>query len=95
MNNIFSGCISLNSLPDISKWNTNNITNMCNIFNGCKSLRSLPDISKWNTNNVTNMNNIFSGCDSLTSFPDSLNSIGVNPLEMPNVLMPGMMGGTL
>ena len=32
MNNMFFGCSSLSSLPDISKWNTNNVTNMNNMF---------------------------------------------------------------
>ena len=53
MSYIFSDCSSLSSLPDISKWNTNNVTNMSYMFYECSS--SLPDISKWNTNNVTNM----------------------------------------
>ena len=46
MNNMFYECSSLSSLPDISKWNTNNITDMSNTFCWCKSLSSLPDISK-------------------------------------------------
>jgi len=63
---MFYGCSSLSSLPDISKWNTNNVTNMSSKFYGCSSLSSLPDISKWNTNNVANMINMFKGCkDSL------------------------------
>ena len=53
---------SLSSLPDISKWNTNNVKYMNFIFHGCSSLSSLPDISKWNTNNVTNMNDMLCGC---------------------------------
>ncbi len=52
---MFYHCSSLISLADVSKWNTENVTNMRGIFNGCKSLESLPDISKWNTENVTNM----------------------------------------
>jgi len=47
-------CKSLSSLPDISKWIINKVTNMRYMFSGCKLLSSLPDISKWNTNNVTN-----------------------------------------
>ena len=62
MNNMFSGCNVLLSLPDISKWNTNNVKIMSYMFWGCLSLSSLPDISKWNTNNVTNMSNMFYGC---------------------------------
>ena len=52
-------------LPDISEWNTNNITNMKYIFFGCSSLSSLPDISKWNINNITYINNIFYGCHNI------------------------------
>ena len=30
---MFAGCISLVSLPDISKWNTSNVNNMSFMFN--------------------------------------------------------------
>ena len=59
---LISGCSSLSSLPDISKWNTNNVTDMSYMFSNCTSLSSLPDISKWNNNNVTNMSYMFNGC---------------------------------
>ena len=49
---MFYECSSLSSLPDISKWNTNNIKNMSLMFNECSSLSSLPDISKWNINKI-------------------------------------------
>ena len=58
---IFEGCTSLSSLPDISKWDTKNVTNMSFIFCGCKSLFSLPDISEWDTKNVTYMSYMFDG----------------------------------
>ena len=67
---MFYECSSLSSLPDISKWNTNNVTDMSKIFDGCSSLSSLPNISKWNTNNVTNMNGMFAGCALLSSLPN-------------------------
>ena len=70
MHSMFYGCSSLLSLPDISKWKTNNIIDMCSIFDGCSSLSSLPDISKWNTNKVTDMHCMFYGCSSLLSLPD-------------------------
>ena len=60
MSGMFLGCTQLLSLPDISKWNTNNVTNMSGMFLGCTQLSSLPDISNWNTNNVTDMSSIFS-----------------------------------
>jgi len=55
---------------DLSKWNTNNVTNMESLFSNCKSLSSLPDISKWNVNNVTTLENLCMGCESLSSLPD-------------------------
>ena len=36
MNNMFDYCKSLISLPDISKWNTQNVTDMNSIFDYCK-----------------------------------------------------------
>ena len=49
MNSMFCDCSSLQSLPDISKWDTKNVTNMSFMFYNCSSLQSLPDISKWDT----------------------------------------------
>ena len=40
---MFYECSSLSSLPDISKWNTNNVNNMSDMYNDCISLLSLPD----------------------------------------------------
>jgi len=56
---MFNICSKLTSLPDISKWNTNNVTNMKVMSNECRRLSSLPDISKWKTNNVTDMSGMF------------------------------------
>ena len=36
---MFSGCISLVSLPNISKWNMKNVVNISNLFFNCKSLK--------------------------------------------------------
>ena len=44
MNNIFNECISLLSLPDISKWNITTVTNISGIFSECSTLSSIPDI---------------------------------------------------
>ena len=52
---MFYKCKSLKYLPDISKWNTNNVNDMSEMFSKCESLKYLSDISKWNTNNVNNM----------------------------------------
>ena len=42
MSYMFSKCSSLTSLPDISKWNTNNVTNMSGMFNNCKKDLNIP-----------------------------------------------------
>ena len=62
---LFYKCSSLSSLPDMSKWNINNVIDMSFMFAGCSSLSSLPDFSKWNTNNVTNISEMHKDCYSL------------------------------
>ena len=52
MSYMFYNCNSLNSLPDLSKWNLNKVNNISFMFSNCIFLKSLPDISKWNTNNL-------------------------------------------
>ena len=71
MSFILEDCSELLALPDISNWNTNNVTNMRAMFNKCSKLSSLPDISNWNTNNVTTIAVMFQGCSLLTELPDS------------------------
>ena len=63
MSYMFSGCSSLQSLPDISKWDTKNVTDMSCMFYNCSSLQSLPDISKWDLNKNLFRNSIFDGVD--------------------------------
>ena len=70
MSDMFYNCTSLNTLPDISEWDTKNVNNMSYMFSGCRGLISLPDISKWNTENVTTMSYMFSNCISLKTLPD-------------------------
>ena len=70
MSDMFYNCTSLNTLPDISEWDTKNVNNMSYMFSGCRELISLLDISKWNTENVTTMSYMFSNCISLKTLPD-------------------------
>ena len=71
MSNIFNGCSSLTSLPDISKWDTKKVNTKDKIFERCSSLISLPDISKWNfLDNPEIEINAFDGCNSLVSLPN-------------------------
>ena len=59
---VFYNCESLETLPNISKWNIDNAISLKGMFYNCESLKSIPDISKWNTSNVIEMNEIFFGC---------------------------------
>ena len=70
MNEIFSNCSSLISLPDISSWETSKIIDMNKIFYNCKSLSSIPDISKRDISNVIYMDKMFYNCLSLSLLPD-------------------------
>ena len=70
---MFYGCASLSSLPDISKWNTINVTNMSCMFNNCVSLVDIPNLQKLDFHNVKCYDFIFDGCSSLSSIPDILN----------------------
>ena len=45
MSHMFYNCVSLLSLPDISKINTNDVTDMSKMFYNCSTLLSLLDIS--------------------------------------------------
>ena len=62
---MFSHCLLISSLPDISKWNTNKIVDVSGLFYECRTLTSLPDILKWNTNNVKKSIFMFKHCYNL------------------------------
>ena len=70
MNNMFFGCTSLISLPDISKWNTSSVTDMSAMFGRCHSLIFVPDISKWDNSKVINKE---------LMFYESLNILNIYP----------------
>ena len=84
MEYLFDCCYSLSSIPDVSKLNTNNVTNMhkmfynCTnnnvtkmdeMFYGCSSLSYLPDISKWNIEKVSSMKDMFNYCKKDLNIP--------------------------
>ena len=59
MESMFYCCKAIESLPDISLWDTEKVINMKQMFGGCNKLKSLPNISFWNTKNVTDMSEMF------------------------------------
>ena len=61
----FSNMTTLGS-ADISKLNTNKVTNMRDMFYGCESLTTL-DLSSFDTSNVTDMSYMFFNCKALTT----------------------------
>ena len=65
---LFNGCLSLVSLPNISKWDTSNVTYMGYIFSRCCSLSYLDDISNWNTSKVRYMDGMFFQLQFITFF---------------------------
>ena len=75
MSQMFYNCKSLISLPDISKWNTHNVTDMSGMFHECSSLKEL-NLNNFNTINVTNMSGMFSTCSSLKEL--NLNNFNTN-----------------
>ena len=50
--------------PNITLWNTSNVTDMNNMFNGATVFNQ--DISGWNTSTVTDMSNMFNGANDFT-----------------------------
>ena len=59
--NMFQGCRSLTSFPQLD---TSNVTNMSYMFEECSSLTTIPLLD---THSVTNMGYMFSNCTSLAS----------------------------
>ena len=62
MSYMFTYCTSLESLPDISKWNLTNIEDISNMFSGCSSLKSFPDISNIKIKKGIKTENMFKDC---------------------------------
>ena len=77
---MFSYCSGLSSL-DVSKFNTDKVTDMSGMFWGCKKLTSL-DLSSFNTAKVTYMGYMFYGCSSITSLDlSSFNTANVTNMS--------------
>ena len=70
MSYLFSGCLSLIEIEDISDFNTQFIENVSNIFNDCSYLKKLPKKLDWDTNQITDMSFMFRNCSSLERLPD-------------------------
>ena len=69
MSFIFYDCISLPKLPDISNWETSNVTEMSCMFFRCISIVKIPDLSKWNLEKVTDKEYLFKGFKNFHNIP--------------------------
>jgi surface protein len=65
MKGLFCNCSALSIMPDISKWDTSNVTNMSCMFYNCSSLLSLPDLKEWKISKVEDMKAMFTNCNKL------------------------------
>jgi len=81
MNKMFYQCLSLEEIPDISKWDVSNVTNMNSMFYQCSSLTILPNIFKWNFNNSIDLEKIFYQCTLIkinSNIINILNELNIN-----------------
>ena len=76
MGDMFDGCSSLTTVPDMD---TSQVTNMYGMFSRCSSLTTVPDMD---TSQVTDMAAMFSRCSSLTTVPDMDTSQVTNMYDM-------------
>ena len=76
MNNMFSNCSKLTSIP---LFDTSKVTNMEFMFYNCSKLTSIPSLD---TSNVTNMKGMLRYCSELTSVPlfDTSNVTDMNSM---------------
>ena len=81
LSDMFSWCPPFSA--DMSKWNTENITDMTYMFYNCNTSLTLPDISNFNTQNVTKMDYMYGNNIHLLSLPDisKWNTQNVNSMK--------------
>jgi len=70
MSYMFYECVSLLSIVNFHKWNTNNLNDTSYMFYGCSSLIDLPDFSTLNFDKIIDISYMFFGCISLKYLPD-------------------------
>ena len=68
---MLSKCVSLISLPDISKWKTKSLKEMYSLFSNFLSLLYIHDISIWDNYNEDHLKSIpdYNRLDKILNFP--------------------------
>ena len=64
---MFDGCYNLRELPNLSRWNVENVVSMAGMFYNAKNIKSIPGIEKWNPIKLKTCSKMFFGCKSLKS----------------------------
>jgi hypothetical protein len=68
--NVFSGCSSLTTIPNIDSWSWGNVTSFLLAFNGCTLLNE-PSLSDIDISSATTISNMYLNCSALNqSFAD-------------------------
>ena len=67
MREIFTYCVSLNSITGLDTWNTSSVIDMSGIFANCSVLTHIEDIQQWDVSNVNNLSYLFLNNSSLTA----------------------------
>ena len=86
VNELFSGCSSLETISGFDKLKTKGITGIAGMFSGCVNLKSV-SLSGLDTSLITDMAHVFSGCAALSA-------IDVSGFDTKNATtMEGMFSG--
>ena len=76
----------INSISDISKWNTEKLENINGLFIQCSSLTFIPNISKLNFNNIKyKLKYIYDDCISLINIIEQLGNQNINDTDEDDI----------
>ena len=78
---MFSHCRSLSSLPDISKWNINNVEYMSNMFDNCPLLLFIPNLLKIERHSFysnSSDSDFINDCNNIIGSDDEINNNNFN-----------------
>jgi surface protein len=79
LNDIFRGCSSIATIPNIGKWNIESVITIADAFNGCSLFNS--SLSGWNTANVTSMVATFKECTVFNQSVSNFNTALVTAMK--------------
>ena len=78
MSYLFNGCSNISTIPNITLWQTANVTNIAGMFSGCSQFNQ--NISAMNIGMVTSFAGLFYGCSSFNQ-PLTWNTAGITNMN--------------